>query len=280
MLNYKKPAFWAVLIGVLIVVGVCVSLVTNSLNYHQKIMVNNMVYQQIDENIDALPEDSIVLGTLESVLEWEKENPKKNFQAVNLDNKYTGSMLYLSDSVENTVYLEDFTGKYIPFIRVYDDKNGFDMTDQEVARILGYSSAYCYATYEMDGGFYIVGFLTGGNEGNSDIGAGLFQYKNGQYELLNKSIHQGLALEQNRIALGMLTTPDDQYFDVILSNNENLAKIRRVAGADVISEKVDDVNPSMTVMKFSETLTDVTYTFYDNAGLEIDLFERSKVIIP
>ncbi|MFV0343806.1 MAG: hypothetical protein ACK5JH_13110 [Anaerocolumna sp.] len=280
MLNYKKPAFWTVLIGVLIVVGVCVSLVTNSLNYHQKIMVNNMVYQQKDENIDALPEGSIVLGTLESVLEREKENPPKNFQAVNIDNKYAGNALYQSDTVANTIYLEDLTGKYIPFIRVYDDKNGFDMTEQEVARILGYSSAYCYSTYEMDGGLYIIGFLAGGNEGNSDIGAGLFQYKNGQYELLSQTIHKGQALEQNRIALGTLTAPDDQYIDVILSNNENLAEIRRVAGADAISEKVDGVNPSMTVMKFSKTLTDVTYTFYDAAGQEIDLFERSKVIIP
>lgn len=40
----------------------------------------------------------------------------------------------------------------------------------------------------------------------------------------------------------------------------------------MISEKVDDVNPSMTVVRFSEALSDVTYTFYDTAGQEIDTF--------
>ena len=79
------------------------------------------------------------------------------------------------------------------------DRNGFGLTDQEVARMLGYSSAYCFSTYEMDNGLYIIGFLADGKIEHSDIGAGLFQFKDGKYQLISQTIHKGQALEQDRI---------------------------------------------------------------------------------
>lgn len=150
------------------------------------------------------------------------------------------------------------------------DSNGFGLTDQEVARTLGYSSIYCFSTYEMDNGLYIIGFLADGETKHSDIGAGLFQYKDGEYQLISQTIHKGQALEQDRIVQGMLIAPSNKYYDVILSNNENLAEIRYISGDKVVSEKVDRVNPSMTVIKLPETLNDTTYTFYDANGKQID----------
>lgn len=150
------------------------------------------------------------------------------------------------------------------------DINGFGLTDQEVARTLGYSSIYCFSTYEMDNGLYIIGFLADGETKHSDMGAGLFQYKDGQYQLISQTIHKGQALEQDRIVVGMLIVPSNTYYDVILSNNENLAEIRRTSGGKVISEKVDRINPSMTVIKLPETLSNTTYTFYDANGQQID----------
>ena len=150
------------------------------------------------------------------------------------------------------------------------DRNGFSLTDQEVARMLGYSTAYCFSTYEMDNGLYIIGFLADGKMENLDMGAGLFQLKDGEYQLISQTIHKEQALEQDRIVVGMLIAPSNKYYDVILSNNENLAEIRRTTGDKVVSEKINRVNPSMTVIKLPETLSDTTYTFYDANGQQID----------
>ena len=136
--------------------------------------------------------------------------------------------------------------------------------------MLGYSSAYCFSTYEMDNGLYIIGFLADGKAEHSDIGASLFQYEDGKYQLISQTIHKGQALEQDRIVQGMLNDPSNKYYDIVLSNNENLAEIRRTLGGKVTSEKVDRVNPSMTVIKLPEALSDTTYTFYDAAGKQID----------
>ncbi|AGA68952.1 antirepressor regulating drug resistance protein [Desulfitobacterium dichloroeliminans LMG P-21439] len=152
------------------------------------------------------------------------------------------------------------------------DRNGFSLTDQEVASMLGLSSfsAYCFSTYEMDNGLYIIGFLADGKTEQSDIGAGLFQFKAGEYQLLSRTIHKGQALVQDRIVLGLLIAPSNKYYDVVLSNNENLAEIRHASGGEAISEKVDRVNPSMTVIKLPETLRDTRYTFYDVTGQQIE----------
>lgn len=151
------------------------------------------------------------------------------------------------------------------------DRNGFGLTDQEVARMLGYSSSiYCFSTYEIDNGLYIIGFLADGKAKHSDIGAGLFQYEDGKYQLISQTMHKGQALEQDRIVQGMLNDPSNKYYDIVLSNNENLAEIRRTWGGKVTTEKVDRVNPSMTVIKLPEALSDTTYTFYDAAGQQID----------
>lgn len=52
-----------------------------------------------------------------------------------------------------------------PLSEELGDRNGFGLTDQEVARMLGYSSAYCFSTYEMDNRLYIIGFLADGGNG-------------------------------------------------------------------------------------------------------------------
>ncbi|MGI6677835.1 MAG: M56 family metallopeptidase [Dehalobacterium sp.] len=165
-----------------------------------------------------------------------------------------------------------------PLSEKIGDRNGFSLTDQEVARMLGYSSAYCFSTYKMDNGLYIIGFLADGKMENSDIGAGLFQLKDGEYQLISQTIHKGQAMEQDRIVVGMLIAPSNKYYDVILSNNENLAEIRRTIGDKVVSEKVDRVNPSMTVIKLPETLNDTTYTFYDAIGQQIHLTNDDEAI--
>lgn len=271
-MKQKKSTFITAFFGVFLVIILILSIhfAKDFLRLYPRIMVNHMVYQQREEPVDALPQGYVEMGMLESVLAREKGNPTKNFQGVNLDEKYTGNRLYMSDVIFNTIYLEDDTGKYIPFVRVYDDENGFDMTDYEVARLLGYSSAYCYATYELEGGDYLIGFLAGDEEAHSDLGAVLFQFKNGQYELLSKVIHPGKALDPNAIALGVLSAPGGESYDVIQSNHSNLAKIRRLSGTEVLEEKVDDDQPSMTVLKASLASPEVIYTFHDPEGQEIE----------
>ena len=316
VLNYKKPAFWVVIITMFVVVGLCLGLMMNpksSTTFNgssyrvEKILYEAPMYS-FSFTLDTAPQffitsDYQLYSKQVTDEDWvmhdglyRYEISRQDLYALfnplynNVREKIDQSkLIYRADTNDDnqTFYLviQLKSGNVLLAI-VYDnednrhirwrfrleeigDRSGFGLTDQEVARMLGYSSVYCFSTYEMDNGLYIIGFLADGKTEHSDIGTGLFQFRDGTYQLISQTIHKGQALEQDRIAQGMLNAPSNKYYDIILSNNENLAEIRHTLNGKATSEKVDRVNPNMTVIELPEALSDTTYTFYDAAGQQI-----------
>ena len=97
----------AALAGALI--AVCVFI---RLNYQEQICVNGTVYTQKGDNVSALPDNSVKIGSLERVIHRSTEMPRENMTATNVDEKYAGCPIYRSG---DTVLLEDYSGFYIPF---------------------------------------------------------------------------------------------------------------------------------------------------------------------
>ena len=115
VLNYKKPAFWLIVLAIIACVVVAICFLTNPKNYSEEIQVNGQIYLRQENEVETLPVGSYELGELSSILHRTKEHPSEDFAATNLDEKYAGNMLYQSGVDTNTIYLEDLSGFYIPF---------------------------------------------------------------------------------------------------------------------------------------------------------------------
>ena len=115
VLNYKKPAFWVIVLAVIACVVVAVCFLTNPKNYSEEIQVNGQIYLRQENEVETLPTGSYELGRLLSILHRTKEHPSEDFSATNLNEKYAGNMLYQSGRDASTIYLEDLSGFYIPF---------------------------------------------------------------------------------------------------------------------------------------------------------------------
>lgn len=83
--------------------------------YRDKIAVNGAVYTQKGENVTTLPASSMELGILRSITHRSVSNPTEDFTATNLDEKYAGCPIYQSGENNCIIYLEDYSGFYIPF---------------------------------------------------------------------------------------------------------------------------------------------------------------------
>ena len=115
VLNYKKPAFWVIATAVVACVVVTVCFATPPTR-SQEICVDGMLYVQSGGNISELPDGSLEIGTLKSILHHTNEHPTEHLSSANLNEKYAGCPIYQSGSQKNVIYLEDFAGFYIPFV--------------------------------------------------------------------------------------------------------------------------------------------------------------------
>lgn len=93
----------------------CIALAYNHFAYKEEIAVNGAVYTQKGDNVSVLPADSVELGYLRSISHRSVENPTGDFTATNLNEKYAGCPIYQSAGNDSTIYLEDYSGFYIPF---------------------------------------------------------------------------------------------------------------------------------------------------------------------
>lgn len=98
-----------------IAVVVCTLLVYNHFAYKEEIAVNGAVYTQKGDSITSLPTDSVELGYLRTISHRSVENPTGDFAATNLNEKYAGCPIYQSAVNDSIIYLEDYSGFYIPF---------------------------------------------------------------------------------------------------------------------------------------------------------------------
>ena len=115
VLNYKKPAFWVIVVAIIACSAVTVCFATNPTR-SQEICVDGVLYVQSGNNIRELPDGSLEIGTLKNVLHHTNEHPTEHLSSTNLNEKYAGCPIYQSGAQKNVIYLEDFAGFYIPFV--------------------------------------------------------------------------------------------------------------------------------------------------------------------
>ncbi len=115
VMGKKKPAFWIVAAALAACVAVAVCFLTVPRSYAEEIRADGRLYVRQGEPVASLPAGSYALGTLDSIRHRTREHPDRDFSGVNLDEKYAGSPIYQSGAAENVIYLEDFSGFYIPF---------------------------------------------------------------------------------------------------------------------------------------------------------------------
>ena len=84
--------------------------------YREEIAVNGAVYARSRETVSEIPEGSVELGYLRSILHRNIGSPSVDFSGTNLDEKYGGCGLYQDPENEMVIYLEDYGGFYIPFV--------------------------------------------------------------------------------------------------------------------------------------------------------------------
>ena len=84
--------------------------------YREEIAVNGAVYARSRETVSEIPEGSVELGYLRSILHRNIGSPTVDFSGTNLDEKYGGRGLYQDPENEMVIYLEDYSGFYIPFV--------------------------------------------------------------------------------------------------------------------------------------------------------------------
>ena len=84
--------------------------------YREEIAVNGAVYARSREIVSEIPENSVELGYLRSILHRNIGSPTVDFSGTNLDEKYGGCSLYQDPENEMVIYLEDYGGFYIPFV--------------------------------------------------------------------------------------------------------------------------------------------------------------------
>lgn len=129
VLNYKKPAFWAILIALALTMVLAVSLLTSPKTPPAEIRWDGMLYVQEGRSIRELPQDSVEAGTLEGI-EPVSSNSQQSGYAVNLSEGYVGLRLYRAG---DTLYLTEIGGeKWLPFVPAHSPADAYDMLFEKV----------------------------------------------------------------------------------------------------------------------------------------------------
>ncbi len=160
VLHYKKPAF-----GVIVAAAVACAVVTvcfaTTPTRSQEICVDGVLYVQSGGNISELPDGSLEIGTLKSILHHTNEHPTEHLSSANLNEKYAGCPIYQSGLQKNVIYLEDFAGFYIPFVcsdGIEDRKLTLDdvVILSQKGNALNWSDFERYQGREVGSGLYII----------------------------------------------------------------------------------------------------------------------------
>lgn len=106
VLNYKKPAFWIILLSLALCVIASICFLTSPKSPKGKIMANNIIYYE-QEYRTNLPNHSKELDRIKTLSD--KSVPTENFEATGLSKKYVGMMLYENERFPNLLFA--FNGK-------------------------------------------------------------------------------------------------------------------------------------------------------------------------
>ena len=129
VLHYKKPAFWIILLAVVLTVVLAVGLLTDPESPTPEIRWNGMLYAQEGRSVKALPQDAVEVGTLAGI-EPHSTNAQQQGFAVNLSENYVGMRLYLSGE---TLYLTEICGKaWLPFEQAHHPEDAYDLFSEKI----------------------------------------------------------------------------------------------------------------------------------------------------
>jgi len=150
--------------------------------------------------------------------------------------------------------------------------------DRSLAASVG-ETVNCFSYFENDDtpGYMIVGFLADGSGEASDMGFAVFQSEDRRYKLLDYHVYANAAVIEvpeptdSSVYIGIHLAEDPAVcgdsgavYDVILSSNNRLTSVTKVADGVEVNTKTVDANPSMTVFLRTDDEQEISYEFtYD-----------------
>ncbi len=120
VLSYKKPAFWVIVVSIVLCAVVAVCFLTNPVTYTPEIRYNGVLYIREGANQQTIPQNAIPVGKLQTGIVKSHDHPTEDFQAVNLKEEYAGSDLFLYETEVDLepvqiLYAQCPSGGYLPF---------------------------------------------------------------------------------------------------------------------------------------------------------------------
>ncbi len=104
VLHYKKPAFWVIVLAVVLSLVLAACFLTDPKSDTAEIRWNGVLYIQEGAPVDFVPDKQLSSGTLRSVLHDSTPHPTEDGQAVGLGWEYAGQPVVL---VGNALYLKE-----------------------------------------------------------------------------------------------------------------------------------------------------------------------------
>lgn len=147
VLNYKKPAFWVVLISMIAAVVLAVGFLTDPVSNDPMICFETLVYVQKGAKSQFLPTDAEEVGVVAGIQE-SGTYPETELFGMNLDESYVGCTLYYHDQ---SLYLKDPDGYYHQFTLTTEPVFGtpFDLTSRITADLVDVCSVSTWGDQQI-----------------------------------------------------------------------------------------------------------------------------------
>ena len=113
--NRKKVILVCSTVAIILAILCCGFFLMEEFVYLEEIAYNGGVYTQISGVTDTLPQGSMEVGYIHGISFYSTASPMIDFMATNLDEKYGGCPIYQDSNNKDILYLEDFSGFFIPF---------------------------------------------------------------------------------------------------------------------------------------------------------------------
>ena len=113
--NRKKVALVCITLIAALMIMTCGIFAVEELVYKEQIAYNSTVYELEKRVISTLPAGCEEVGYLAGIAFWSTASPTADFMGTNLDGKYGGCPIYQDPDNTSVIYLEDFSGFYLPF---------------------------------------------------------------------------------------------------------------------------------------------------------------------
>lgn len=140
VLNYKKPAFWVVIIAVLAVTITFIGLATNPKerqnpgavisDYKPAIMADGMIYWLSPSgNVKSIPDECIIIGQIKKVsppVAW----PEEEFEAIGFSEEFLGSDIFQNARKDTIYILSRKNNQYIPLVSEGLKDSGTEIEDE------------------------------------------------------------------------------------------------------------------------------------------------------